>query len=700
MSNYKYLNRDLSWLKFNERVLAEAKDRTTPLIERLVFLGIFSNNLDEFFRVRVGVLQRITKFQKDRNLDLEIGDEDPQQLLKAIRSEVACLQQEFDKTFEQLKVKLAHENILFVDEKQLTPQQGEAVRQYFREHVRPRLLPIMLDQVKNADSLQDEAIYFLIRLCKRDAENNQITREDFALMEIPTRGKLSRFFVIPSQQGEQKRYVMFLDDVIRYCLYDIFAFLGYTDFEAYTIKFTRDAELDIENDLAKSFLEIMQEGVKHRKQGRMVRFIYDANLPRNAKKLLLKIFDIKQKSDLRKGGKYHNFKDFMSFPRDWGNPDLVYKPMTPLEPVWRTHLNGKTVPILDRIRHDDVIIHYPYMSFQNVIDLLREVSIDPQVKSIKMTIYRAAKHSKVINALINAARNGKEVTVYVEIQARFDEAANINWVLQLQEEEGITVLPTLPGYKVHCKIIDIARKEGNQTVHYAAIGTGNPNEITSRIYADEHFLTADPSITADVKKVFNFLEARKFNAPECETLIVSPFTTRSHFMKLLDREIRNADAGLPAWAFIKLNNLSDKKFVNKLYEASQKGVKIRMIIRGICTLIPGVPNMSENIEVVRLVDRFLEHSRIMIFCNNDDNQYFLGSADWMERNLDNRIEVVTPIFSKHIQENLRHMLEIQFTDNVKATKILPEDADVPKKRRTGKKIRAQLEFYEYLQRQQ
>lgn len=679
----KYFNREFSWLMFNERVLQEAQDETTPLLERLIFLGIYSNNQDEFFRVRVATLNRLIKLNLQNNDDKT--QDDPRKTLKEVYLKVNELQEIFYQTYEKIKKELSEKGIYIIDETQLNEEQGCYVKKYFREEVRQHLFPIMLDQFNNFTNLRDKSIYLTIVL--QNSKKKQVLNH--ALIEIPTY-RIPRFLILP-ESSKKGTYIIFLDDVIRYNLTDVFSIFGYDKFDAYTIKFTRDAELDIDNDVSKSFLEKISESLKQRKRGVTVRFIYDENIPLDLLAILTKKFGIKKKDTLKKGGKYHNFKDFMKFPLNIDYPLLKYEELRSLYTKELT-LNTR---ILDIIKKKDIMLHYPYQTFQYVIDLLREASIDPAVRAIKMTIYRAAKDSRVINALINAVRNGKYVTVYLELQARFDEEANIYWAGVMQEE-GIKIVQNIPGYKVHSKLILIRRKENNENVYYAAIGTGNPNEITAKVYADEHLLTANKKITSDVNKVFHLFES-KYNQPDFECLIVSPFKTRNFFKHLIDNEIRNIKNGKPAWIIIKLNNLVDKNIIDKLYEASQAGVKISIIVRGICVLKPGVKGLSENIEAISIIDRFLEHSRTFVFCNNNNPRYFIGSADWMQRNFDNRIEVTTPVYDKSIQADLWQMLQIQLNDNVKARIISASSINNTYKRDDNPiKIRSQIEFYNYL----
>ncbi|MGA3013149.1 MAG: polyphosphate kinase 1 [Bacteroidales bacterium] len=672
------INRETSWLHFNGRVLQEAADQRNPLIERLKFLGIFSNNRDEFFRVRVATLTRMLKvnhLHRPNNFN-------PRKILKEINDIVISQEKDFIRIYQEIVDELRTQEIFIVNETQLTDEQGVLVRKYFQEQVRVFLFPMMISNLKDMSSLRDKSIYLAVTLKK-----NIAAKADYALIELPTK-TLSRFFILP--QSGNKKFIILLDDVIRYCLSDIFSVFGYDTFSAHTVKFTRDAELDIDTDVSKSFLEIMTESLKQRKRGNPVRFVYDNSIPEGLLKTIIKRLDIGKDDPVRGGGRYHNFKDFMNFP-NLGSKRLEYEPLLPLR--------HKDLPvntsILSAIKIKDIMLHYPYQSFQYIIDLLQEASIDPKVRSIKMTIYRAAKNSSVINALINAARNGKYVTVFMELQARFNEEANIYYTEQLQEE-GVKVIQGIPGFKVHSKLILIRRKENNKDVFYANIGTGNYNEDTANVYADESLLTSNEKITADVANAFHQMEAN-YRPLKYKTLVVAPFFMRNHFLHLLNTEIHNAACGKDAWVIIKLNNLVDEAIIKKLYKASQAGVHIKLIIRGICVLVPGKPGLSENIEAISIVDRFLEHSRVLIFANDGDPLYFITSADWMVRNFDNRIEVACPIFNKDIQQELIDMINIQLKDNVKARILGPGEANKYKK--NGKtQIRSQIETYNYFKK--
>lgn len=673
-----FVNRELSWLEFNGRVLQEAADETTPLIERVKFLGIFSNNLDEFFRVRVATLNRLLDYDKRSGENLIAN---PRRTLKEINRIDAEQQKEFARIFRQIVRELAHEGIHIINEKDLSAEHGTYIRKFFNDFVRSQLFPIILGNLKSS-SLVDKSIYLAIRLAKKQHPGE----EQFAVVRVPA-GPLSRFVILPSSDVQQ--YIILLDDVIRYCLDDIFSIFGYDDFKAYTFKFTRDAELDIDNDVSKSFLEIMTESLKQRKLGAPVRFIYDKNMPVKLLGMLKQKLDINESDTLTKSGRYHNFKDFMSFP-EVGRHDLMYDPSIPME-----HRRlPKKESILGTLRDRDIMLHFPYQSFRYIIDLLREASIDPQVRSIKMTLYRVARDSNVINALINAARNGKSVTVFMELQARFDEEANIYWAGKMQEE-GIKLIQGIPGFKVHCKLLLIRRREGEKNVYYANIGTGNFNEQTATVYADDSLLTSNTQITTDINSVFHLFES-KYNPPKFNSLIVAPFHMRNFFLRLINNEIRNAKAGREAWCIIKLNNLVDDKLVKKLYQAGQAGVKVRIICRGTCTMIPGLKGFSENIELISIVDKFLEHSRVLIFYNGGDEKYYISSADWMVRNLDNRIEVASPILDKGIQQELKTMLLIQLKDNAKARIVNHEQPNFYRDRDKLPRLRSQVEIYKYL----
>ncbi len=671
----KLINREVSWLHFNERVLQEAMDEGNPIIERLRFLGIFSNNRDEFFRVRVATIKRMIQFELEHKSK---KTEKPSAVLKQILTIVEEQEEKFTTTINEIIEDLEEHKIYFRDESQLNKEQGEFVRQYFANEVRSLLFPIMLKNLSDPDTLQDNSIYLAAEL-KNSQENKD---DEYALVMVPD--SISRFVILPS--NDDNKYIIFLDDVLRYCMGELFGWMGFDTFSAYTIKFTRDAELDIDNDISKSFMELMSDSIKKRKKGSAVRFVYDKEMPDRLQKRLLRKLNITSSDNLRGGGRYHNSKDFMSFP-NVGGKNLVYAKTIPLLHKEIDHNSS----ILARIKKGDILLHYPYQSFQYIVDLLREASIDPKVRAIKMTFYRAARNSNVINALINAARNGKNVTVFLEIQARFDEKANIFWSQKLREE-GVKIIKTLPGFKVHSKLMLIRRKENGENVYYTNISTGNFNESTAKVYADDSLLTAHQGIAKEVNMLFHLFES-PYNPPKFKHLLVAPYYMRNSFFSMINKEIRSAKAGNEAWIIIKLNNLVDVKTTNKLYAAAKAGVKIDIICRGICVLIPGIKGLSENIRVISIVDKFLEHSRIFVFANEGSPKYYLSSADWMVRNFDHRFEAATPVYDKNLQNELKEMLDLQLKDNVKARMVNANPSNEYVKIKEQSPLRSQVKIY-------
>jgi polyphosphate kinase len=677
---YKYyINRESSWLSFNERVLQEAEDKNVPLIERLKFLGIYSSNLDEFFSVRVGTIIRLIKVGiKAKN---EIGGK-PKDILNEIQHIVLQQRDKFDKIFSELLKELEKENIFIINEKELSPEQEKFVKSYFEQKVYPRLVPVMLNSHPSFPYLKNTVIYLAIYLSYKNSHSKPV----YALIEVPA-NILPRFIVLP--KIDDRKFIIMLDDVIRYGLQDIFSIFEFDNHQAYTIKLTRDAELEIDDDVTRSFFEKISDSVKQRQLGQPVRFVYDRDIPSNLFNFILKRNHLQDFQNLIPGGRYHNARDFMNFPKI-GSAALVYKPRAPLN---HPHL-VKSKSIFSVLKEKDILLHYPYQSFHHIIDLLREAAIDPKVTSIKMTLYRVAKDSNVINVLRNACRNGKEVTAVIELQARFDEEANIRWTQKL-EEENARIIDGVPGLKVHAKLCLITRNEQGEKFNYAVVGTGNFNEETARIYSDHALLTANQKITQEVAKVFKFLE-NNYKTFNYKHLLVSPFFMRKRFLKLIETEIDNASAGKEAYIYAKMNSLVDQDIIKKLYKASQAGVKIKLIVRGICSLIPGIKDISENIEAIAILDKYLEHSRIFIFCHGGDERYYISSADWMIRNLDNRVEVAVPIFNKNIQKELKDFFLIQLKDNYKA-RILDEKQDNNYRHNDSEPlIRAQDEIYRYL----
>jgi len=675
------INRELSWLSFNERVLQEAADPNVPLLERLRFLGIYSNNRDEFFRVRVATVRRLTRFNKKLEI---LQGEDPTELLEKIQKAILQHQLKFEKIYDGILQKLKQQHIFIVNETQLNPEQGRFVRSYFKSIVQPHLFPVILDNNPQFPYLKDKSIYLVIKLQKNGKEK----KIKYALVEIPTK-VISRFLTLPS--GKDKKFIMLLDDVIRYNLDEIFSIFDYDQIESYVVKITRDAELDMDNDLSKSLLEKISKSIKNRKKGLPVRLAYDGKIPRDLIEMLITRMKFRKLDNLIPGGRTHNFKDFIKFP-DAGSPNLRYRKLIQLEhPLLKGH--STLFPV---IKERDVMLFFPYHSYHYILNLLREASIDPRVEHIKITLYRVANNSIIANALVNALKNGKSVTVVVELQARFDEESNIYWANQLQEE-GATVIFGVPGLKVHSKLFLITRKEAGKYVHYAHIGTGNFNEETAQVYSDISILTADERITEEVVKLFNFY-ANNYKAETFKNLVVAPWDMRKRYIHLINKEIANAREGKEAYIWLKLNSLVDEEMISKLYQASQEGVKIKMIIRGICSLVPGVKGLSENIDVISIVDKFLEHSRVFVFCNKGEEKYFLASADWMSRNLDHRSEVAVPVYDPRLQKELREFMMTQFRDNCKARVINQKQDNQYKKSTARIKHRAQEEFYRILQK--
>ncbi|MCE2495090.1 MAG: polyphosphate kinase 1 [Flavobacteriales bacterium] len=680
MEKPHYIDREKSWLLFNGRVLQEAADDTVPLIERMRFLGIFSNNLDEFFRVRYATIRRLSVLG-NQAADLLAGVS-PKALLSEISAVVIEQQHMFEDILAQIRTDLRSEGIHMVDEKGLDERQIEFIDDYFEERLSPALVPIMLNYVDEFPMLRDKSIYHAVKLVKDNGN-----RVDYALIEIPTE-VFPRFVVLPNRGND--KYIMYLDDVIRHFLHRIFATFEFDELEAFTIKLTRDAELDIDNDISRSFIDKISRSVKARKKAEPVRFVYDKMMPQDLLDFLMHGLEADAESDsLIPGGRYHNKKDFMDFP-NVGGPQLEYKSH---QPAKRPELDSE-VSFLRILDERDILLHYPYQSFSYLIRMLREAAIDPQVSSIKATLYRAAKNSQFLNALVNAAKNGKNVTVVIELQARFDEEANIKWTQRLQDE-GVNVIYGVPGLKVHSKLVLINRKndDGSKT-RYTCVSTGNFNEKTARLYCDYALYTSDKRITKEVNQVFKFFR-NNFNIPEYDHLIVSPHYTRKAIYDLIDEEIEKFTSGREALLHFKMNGLVDEEMIDKLYEASKAGVQIKLNIRGICSLIPGIPGLSENSEAISIVDKFLEHARVYVFGAGAAAKVYISSADLMTRNLDNRVEVTVPIYDDEARQEILSNLEIGWMDNVKS-RWHDQDYD-NKYRRTGasERNRSQVMLQKY-----
>jgi polyphosphate kinase len=679
--NIPYINREISWLSFNERVLQEAADKTTPLVERIRFLGIFSNNRDEFYRVRVATVRRLTKLGQKA---MSIYGDDPRELLPKLQRRVIEQQARFEEIYEEILQELEKHNIFIINEKQLSKQQNQYIKEYFHTNVMPALFPVMVDVSSQFPYLKDKSGYLFVKLFS-STEKKKIK---YAIIEIPSK-IISRFVVLPVENNN--RYVILLDDIIRARVNDIFEVFGYKAVESYNVKLTRDAELDIDNDVSKSMLEKISKGVKARKKGQPVRFVYDTNMPADMLSFIMKKLGMDKKDNAIPGGRYHNFKDFIDFPT-LGEKKLVYNNPPPLE---HKYLKGHDATILDIVRRRDVLLHYPYHTYNHIITLLREVSIDPSVESIKITLYRIADASRIANALINAVKNGKKVTVLVELQARFDEQNNIYWANKLQEE-GAHVIYGVTGLKVHSKLFLITSRSGGKELKCAHVGTGNFNEKTARIYTDFSLLTCNKYITEEVSRIFDFY-VDNFKVGTFHHLAVAPFYMRSLFTNLLNKEIANAKARKKAAVILKMNSLVDKDMILKLYEASQAGVKITLIVRGACSLVTEMVGYSDNIKAYSIVDKYLEHARVFIFHNAGNEKIYISSADWMSRNLDSRSEVAVPIYDAEVRRQLKDIINIQLSGNTKVRILDQKQENKYKKAKPGeKKVRVQDEIYNYL----
>ena len=687
-----YVNRELSWLKFNARVLQEAADEKVPLLERLRFAGIFSNNLDEFFKVRYATVKRVAM---NESSDKELGVH-AKELLEEITKEVIQLQDESLSIINTITEELEKEQIFIVNEKTLLPEHEAFVNTYFYDKVRPALFTIILNDLEKFPQLKDDVAYLAVKMTLKEDEKASGVQKFFsskaykekiqyALIELPT--TLNRFIELP-QIGD-KHYIIMLDDVIRFCLHLIFSIFNYESLSANMIKITRDAELDIDDDLSKSFVEKISSSVEDRRKGAPVRFVYDKTIDKDTLHFLIEKMGIVNTDSVIPGGRYHNRRDYMSFP-SLGRTDLTYAPIHPLPVKGLTSEES----LLKKIAEKDYLQFTPYHTFSNIIWFLREAALDPKVKSVKITIYRLAKNSQVVNSLINAVKNGKKVTVQIELQARFDEESNIRYAEQLKAE-GVKLIFGVRGLKVHSKICVIEREEGKGIKRYGFISTGNFNESTAKVYTDYTLFTANQDILKEVNKVFNFFETN-YNIQKYKHLIVSPHYTKKILKQLIDEEIKNAKAGKEAYIKLKMNNITSYKMIDKLYEASRAGVKIQMIVRGICCLVPGIEGMSENIEVISIVDKFLEHPRLFIFGNNGNPKVYISSADWMTRNISFRVEVGSPIYDEAIKQELIDTFEISWADNVKA-RVIDQAQDNHYRPHTLPAQRSQVALYEYYQ---
>ena len=664
-----YVERDVSWMYFNHRILQEAEKEFVPLLERLSFLGIYSNNLDEFFRVRVASLNRMLERKLDKDTEQQI-----KKSLKTINKLNESYSKEYTEAVDRVFEELETHKIRLVTEASLNDEQKDFLSQFFYDKLNGSVNPIWLSEIEDLTVLEDNRIYLIVEKCEK-----KDNKKKYAIVKVPDR-IYGRWVKIPSSDGFDN--IMYLDDVIRYCLPLVFLGFKESTYRAYSFKFTKDAEMEMDNDADFGTMEKIALGVNSRKKGDAVRVIYDHEMPREMQRKLRDRLNTKELDASLAGGRYQNHKDLMSFP-DCGRKDLKYDKWSPImKPEFISNES-----ILDQIRQKDRFIHVPYHNFNGYIRVLREAAIKPEVKSIKTTLYRLAKDSKVVKALITAARNGKKVTAVVELLARFDEESNIKWSKRMQEE-GVNVIFGVEGLKIHSKLLYIESKKGN----IACIGTGNFHEGNAKIYTDYLMMTARPKIVNEVAKVFDFID-RPFSPFRFSELLVSPNSMKSRILRMLDTEIRNASEGKEAWVKIKINHITDTDMVTKLYQASKAGVKIDIVIRGNCSLVPGIKGLSENIRCVGIIDRYLEHSRILIFANGGKPRYFLGSADWMPRNLLNRIEVLTPVYDEELQADLMRTISYGMRDSTNGRLIDGKGTDDFV---NGEPFRSQEELYKEL----
>ncbi|HYQ85912.1 MAG TPA: polyphosphate kinase 1 [Bacteroidota bacterium] len=688
--NHNLTDRELSWLSFSERILQEARDPRVPLYDRIKFLAIFSSNLDEYFRVRIASIRSLLDLKKKTKKKLGI---DPAGLLDEIRKIVQRQQEEFGSIFrKQVIPELRSHGVFLTGESEIESAQRRFALGYFKEHVESLITPFFIAENKEAPFLQNKGLYLAVKLRPRTNPIPASGKDEdgggykFAIVEIPSQ-RLPRFIVVP-EKGKGT-HILFLDDVVRISLPEIFP--RHEVISAYSIKLSRDADLYLWDEFAGNLLEKIKLGLSKRKDGAPCRFLYDADMPKKFLRMMREVFSL-SKEDLVAGGRYHNFNDLIDLPNP-GGAELSYEPMPPLP-----HRNLDSYPTMfESIRNKDSILAYPYQSYEYVIRFLQEAARDPSVTSLQITLYRVAQNSQIVNALLEAAARGKAVTAFVELKARFDEESNLHWAEEL-EKAGVRVLYSFPGLKVHAKLCLVSSSLGDRAIQYAYLGTGNFNERTAKAYADLGFFTADERLTKDVHNVFEFL-AGNSKRPHCENLLVAPFSMRERFIELVDREIKHASQGQPAYMILKMNSLEDSEMIEKLYEASIEGVKVWLIVRGVCCLIPGLKRISENITAVSIIDRFLEHSRVYIFHSGGEEQCYLSSADWMVRNLSRRVEVAFPIFNIELKNEIRKMIDLQLQDNTKA-RIIFDHRDNQYKRSTSReRIRSQTATYEFLRQQ-
>lgn len=678
------IQRDISWLSFNARVLQEANDLTVPLKERIRFLGIFSNNSDEFFRVRVATLKRMLAFaEKRKKLNMHM-EEAPQIILDQIQTIVLQQQNEFNRIWTGILKELKKENIQLVDEKHLTKEQQFFVKKYFDEEVRSNIIPLMIESLPQLPYLRDKSIYLGVVMRKKKLACQQ----KYSLIEVPAKA-VGRFILLPS--GPHEKQIILLEDVIRFNLPHIFSYFEYDQFDSHIFKVTKDAELDIDDDVSTTFVEKIEKGLKNRRKGKPVRFVYDKEMDAGLLEYLIRRLSLNRKSNIIPGGRIHNFRHFMDFPD-------VFNARSTRRAAFTHAALQTSMRVTDVIVKKDVMLHFPYHSFNAVIDLLREAAMDPDVTSIKITAYRLASNSKVINALINAARNGKVVVVMLELKARFDEEANLEWKKVL-EEEGVTVLLGVPKMKIHAKLCIIKKRQGNKTIQYGFVSTGNLNEKTATIYGDHCLLTSNRNVMADINRIFHYLGNWKTGIRHlhlCKTLLVCPLNMRRVFIAMIDREIRHAKAGKKAGIILKVNSISDASLIHKLNDAARAGVEIRMIVRGIFCAMTDPKRTKDTVSAISIIDEYLEHARVIIFHNLGKEKIYISSADWMVRNLDHRVEAAVPITDPAICTELKDIIHIQLRDNVKARILNNELTNIYVPSAGKKRIRSQIETYHYL----
>lgn len=678
------INRDISWLAFNGRVLQEAADEENHIYDRLRFLGIFSNNLDEFFRVRVATLNRMTRTAGNK-LKMHM-EENPEKILARIMSIVLTQQQQFEKIYRDLVIALEGKKIHFKTDKQLTKEQKIFVEAFFEERLHTRIVPLMIESIPSMPLLRDRSVYLACVL----GHSQSAMMHRYALIEIPV-GDLPRVVVLPSAKGTKD--LILLEDIVRYNLPYLFAPFGFDKFMGHLIKVTRDAELDLDNDFHSNLIDDLEKGIKNRKKGKATRFVYDKQIDANLLEFMMKRLSLNKKDHMVPGGRIHNFKDFMDFPREVFT-DFNSRPKPFVHP-----LLTQPCRIMDVISKKDVMLHFPYHSFDSVIDLLREAAIDPAVVSIRVTLYRLAKDSRVINALVNAVRNGKQVSVVIELKARFDEEANLMWKKRL-EEEGVKVYIGLPEMKIHAKICVIKRREFNRTTQFGFVSTGNLNESTAKVYADHCLLTSNRQIMADMNRVFDCLERPIPNLTglkTCRTLIPAPITMRKFFQAQIQKQISLSKRKKRGSLVVKLNSLSDDQLIHDLYDAAKAGVKSSFVVRGIFCGVMDQKSFKKQPQAISIVDQYLEHARVFIFGEEEQKQVFISSADWMVRNLDHRVEVACPIIDKEIQTELSHIMNIQLKENEKARILdaaLSNQYVVPEEEEPW--LRSQVAIHDYL----